>query len=219
MAEVSIDTSGQVGFGTTDKVTLAIGSNYNRCIFAAVLWFSSSGKDVQSITHDGNAMTQIGNIKTCGNTHMRTYYYLNPDTGAGKETEVVMTGGANCVLLVASAYNVDQDTPNDARDDQDGGDATAESNVATGGINDMVLDFCTLDSDGVDTTITEAGEATQLQNLEYAAIDGSMSWSRDAIDVNLLYNLSHARSWMLVAFNINYVAPTERSNRGAMWFF
>lgn len=118
-----IDSFAQDGYITTDVATLGssttsitIPSTSNRCLFVSVAVQGNVGVACTSVTHNGTAMTLIGQSGGTNNGYGHTsisyiYKLVAPATGTH---DVVVTATGLSGVSIYSLSNVDQTTPTEA---------------------------------------------------------------------------------------------------------
>jgi archaellum component FlaF (FlaF/FlaG flagellin family) len=154
---------------------------------------TQSGSAINSVTYNGDAMTQIGNEVNNGDSaHVTMWYRVNPDTG----THPVELSLAIVTAVAAGAVSftgVDQTAPIDAYSDATGTSATPSVTLATTTDEAWIIDVVGTQNGPMTTGTGQIERWDELQgstigagSTEFTSSAGtfSMDWTNDAGSTN-----------------------------------
>ncbi len=179
-------------------------SGTNRLLVVAV-HCDSGDKNVGSVAYQGIALSQVANVvHRKGKPRTAVYRLASPPTGSNAVAVTLSEGEADkCAIAAISYTGVDQTTPMDVVNSQDGHNKTARVSVGSEP-NDLVQGMMASISDGPPGSVT----GNPLYSVEMGGPGasshyGAGSTQPGASSVTTSWSLAEAKEWVAVGFNLN----------------
>jgi hypothetical protein len=184
----STSSSGKDETGTNNTATAPSvnGNVTNPCVIAVVTYRNNAGQTITGVTHDGNAMTQIGSTVSSGGGSVGMFYRVGTSTtGSVIATLSANTLGIHCMALVFSGVNQASPIGTEATSNSGGSDVTTTSTAAvTSAVDGMCVDgvFCRAAA----TLITaDGGQTEQEAESTAGSVFGRASYEAGAASVTM----------------------------------
>lgn len=216
----SSSSSGKDETGTNNTATAAAvnGNVTNPCVIAVVTYRNNASQTITGVTHDGNAMTQIGSTVSSGGGSVGMFYRVGTTTtGNVVATLSANTLGIHCMALVFSGVNQAGPIGTAATSNAGGTDVELTSTAAVSSAADgMCVDglFCRAAA----TAITANGGQTEQEAESTAgSIFGRASYEAGAASVTMGWTWTGATRYghivaPLVAAGGSSVAPRAQAH-------
>lgn len=204
---VTLDTSAE--FETTGATSVSgnvtIANNTDRILYALIT--QAEGGDLVSTatcTYNSVGMSTFFTDTTGGDRSARVQYLTAPTTGTN-QLSCSWTGTQPGYVIAISLYNVDQTTPHDTQQVQDGsGGGTSSTVNVSSAANNMVLDLL-INGNGA-TALTTGANQTELQQRTggAAGLHGVLSsWEAGAGTVTMTASWTGFTTFRYWAWDVN----------------